>query len=186
MHQSRRQECGAGYPTCNVKTSWLGSRMKDTLPASPSQFISPGPRSGRCCTSSEPVLSHYKSEALQFNKEPYFLHLALCTEVEFCSGWFANWFMWVGLSPPVINGGNGDEDRKVCCVFAISQRLYLLHWIIQFPHDNPFFFFLFFLLDIFFIYIFNVIPFPSFLSENPLSPPTIAPQPTHSCLLALA
>ena len=28
-----------------------------------------------------------------------------------------------------------------------------------------------FLLDIFFIYISNVIPFPSFPSENPLSPP---------------
>jgi hypothetical protein len=28
-----------------------------------------------------------------------------------------------------------------------------------------------FLLDIFFIYILNIIPFPSFPSENPLSPP---------------
>ena len=32
-------------------------------------------------------------------------------------------------------------------------------------------FFFLFLLDIFFIYISNVIPFPSFPSENPLSPP---------------
>ena len=30
-----------------------------------------------------------------------------------------------------------------------------------------------FLLDIFFIYISNIIPFPSFPSENPLSSPTI-------------
>jgi hypothetical protein len=36
---------------------------------------------------------------------------------------------------------------------------------------------LLFLLDIFFIYISNVIPFPSFPSENP---PSLAPQPTHS------
>jgi hypothetical protein len=36
-----------------------------------------------------------------------------------------------------------------------------------------------FLLDIFFIYISNVIPFPSYPSKNPLSPPP-APQPTHS------
>jgi hypothetical protein len=44
-----------------------------------------------------------------------------------------------------------------------------------------------FLLDIFFIYISNVIPFPSFSSENPLSlPPLPAPQPTHSGFLALA
>jgi hypothetical protein len=44
-----------------------------------------------------------------------------------------------------------------------------------------------FLLDIFFIYISNAIPFPSFLSENPLYPPSPpAPQPTHSHFLALA
>jgi hypothetical protein len=51
------------------------------------------------------------------------------------------------------------------------------------------FFFFPFLLDIFFIYISNVISFPGFPSENPFphplphSPPH---QPTHSCLLALA
>ena len=38
-----------------------------------------------------------------------------------------------------------------------------------------------FLLDIFFIYISNAIPFPSFLFESPLYPP-----PTHSHFLALA
>jgi hypothetical protein len=44
-----------------------------------------------------------------------------------------------------------------------------------------FFFFWKFLLDIFFIYISNVIPFPGFPSKNPLSPPPPpAPQPTHS------
>jgi hypothetical protein len=43
-----------------------------------------------------------------------------------------------------------------------------------------------FLLDIFFIYISNVILFPSFPSENPLSsPPPPAPKPTHSYFLAL-
>jgi hypothetical protein len=36
-----------------------------------------------------------------------------------------------------------------------------------------------FLLDIFFIYISNVIPFPSFLSENPLSPIHSPCSPTH-------
>jgi hypothetical protein len=47
--------------------------------------------------------------------------------------------------------------------------------------------FFFFKLDIFFIYISNVIPFPGFPSENPLSsPPHPAQQPTHSCFLALA
>jgi hypothetical protein len=43
-----------------------------------------------------------------------------------------------------------------------------------------------FLWDVFFIYILNTIPFPSFLSGNPLYPPPPAPQPTHSqccCLL---
>ena len=40
---------------------------------------------------------------------------------------------------------------------------------------------IFLLLDIFFIYTSNVIPFPSFPSENPHPlPPPPAPQPTHS------
>ena len=40
---------------------------------------------------------------------------------------------------------------------------------------------LLFLLNIFFVYIPNVIPFPSFPSENPQSPHFFpAPQPTHS------
>jgi hypothetical protein len=44
-----------------------------------------------------------------------------------------------------------------------------------------------FLLDIFFIYILNVIPFPSFPSKNPLFPPSLpAHQPTYSHFLALA
>jgi hypothetical protein len=42
-----------------------------------------------------------------------------------------------------------------------------------------------FLLDIVFIYISNVIPFPGFPSENLISPPC-AHQPTHSHFLALA
>jgi hypothetical protein len=48
-----------------------------------------------------------------------------------------------------------------------------------------FFLFLKFWLDIFFIYISNVIPFPSFPSKNPVSSPP-APQHTHSHFLALA
>jgi hypothetical protein len=42
-----------------------------------------------------------------------------------------------------------------------------------------------FLLDIFFIYISNVIPFPGFPSKNSISP-HLAHQPTHSRFLALA
>jgi hypothetical protein len=39
----------------------------------------------------------------------------------------------------------------------------------------------------YFIYISNIIPFPSFLSKNPLSPPSSpAQQPTHFCFLVLA
>jgi hypothetical protein len=40
-----------------------------------------------------------------------------------------------------------------------------------------------FLLDIFFIYISNIILFPSFPSENPLSPPYYPCSPTHPLLL---
>ena len=44
-----------------------------------------------------------------------------------------------------------------------------------------------FLFDIFFTYISNAKPFPSFPSEDPLfTTPTPAPQPTHSFILALA
>jgi hypothetical protein len=39
--------------------------------------------------------------------------------------------------------------------------------------------FLIFLLDIFFIYISNAIPFPSFPSENPLSPPPSTCSPIY-------
>jgi hypothetical protein len=44
---------------------------------------------------------------------------------------------------------------------------------------NILFFLLFFKLNIFFIYISNVIPFSNLPSKNTLSPPP-APQPTHS------
>jgi hypothetical protein len=40
-----------------------------------------------------------------------------------------------------------------------------------------------FLLDIFFIYISNIIPFPGFPSENPLSLPFSPCSPTYSPLL---
>jgi hypothetical protein len=39
--------------------------------------------------------------------------------------------------------------------------------------ERTYLFFFFFELDIFIIYISNVIPFPSFPSENPLSPPPL-------------
>jgi hypothetical protein len=42
---------------------------------------------------------------------------------------------------------------------------------------------MFFLLDIFFIYILNVIPFPGFPSENSLSPSSCPYFPTHTLLL---
>jgi hypothetical protein len=45
------------------------------------------------------------------------------------------------------------------------------------------FFIIIFLLDIFFIYISNVIPFPNFLSKNPLSSPLFPCSPTHPLLL---
>jgi hypothetical protein len=54
------------------------------------------------------------------------------------------------------------------------------------------YYFFYFLLDILFIYISNVIPFPSFPSTNPLSHPPSprlyegAPPPTHSYLTTLA
>ena len=46
----------------------------------------------------------------------------------------------------------------------------------------------FLLLDTFFIYISNVIPFPGFPSKKPLYPlsPPLGHNPTHSCFLALA
>jgi hypothetical protein len=40
-----------------------------------------------------------------------------------------------------------------------------------------------FLLDIFFIYISNAIPFPSFLSQNPVYPPPSPCSPTHPLML---
>jgi hypothetical protein len=40
--------------------------------------------------------------------------------------------------------------------------------------------YIFFLLDIFFIYISNVIPFPGFPSKNALSPPSFLCSPTHT------
>jgi hypothetical protein len=50
--------------------------------------------------------------------------------------------------------------------------------------DREFSFSFFFLLNIFFIYISNVIPFPSFPSENPLSPSPFPYSPTHPLLLS--
>jgi hypothetical protein len=63
-----------------------------------------------------------------------------------------------------------------------------LHFHLEVSNFLTFFplFTLFSKLDIFFIYISNAVPFPSFPSENPLSSPHApAPQPTYSCFLAL-
>jgi hypothetical protein len=49
--------------------------------------------------------------------------------------------------------------------------------------EGSFHFYLFILLDIFFIYISNAIPFPCFLSENPLYPFPSPCSPTHPLLL---
>ena len=57
------------------------------------------------------------------------------------------------------------------------------------PTNYPFLFsiYFYFLLDIFFIYISNIIPFPSFLSENPLSPRSSPCSPSYPLpLLVLA
>jgi hypothetical protein len=59
-----------------------------------------------------------------------------------------------------------------------------------YSNSSPFFFKKFqlwqifsFFLDIFFVYILNVIPFPDFPSENPLSPSPSSCSPTHPLLL---
>jgi hypothetical protein len=62
----------------------------------------------------------------------------------------------------------------------------VLYYALFFFPFSPFTHF-FFLLDIFFIYISNAIPFLGFSSENPLSPPPLLTNtPPHSCFLALA
>jgi hypothetical protein len=58
-----------------------------------------------------------------------------------------------------------------------------IHFFSVFKECVLFFSFYFFVLDIFFIYISDVIPFPSFLSENPLCYPTPASWPWHSPIL---
>jgi hypothetical protein len=71
--------------------------------------------------------------------------------------------------------------------------MFLFPWNLKFsesriksidPVEDHWYTFQNFLLDIFFIYISNVIPLSSFPSENPLSLPP-AHQTTHSCFLAL-
>jgi hypothetical protein len=64
------------------------------------------------------------------------------------------------------------QQNAASCVCIQSVRLYLFKNI---------------LLDIFFIYISNVIPFPSFSSENPLSLPLSPCATTHKLpLLVMA
>jgi hypothetical protein len=70
----------------------------------------------------------------------------------------------------------------------LIQKMWFIYTIV-FPYISlrdffPISFFSFFFLDIFFINISNIIPFPSFPSENsPTLPPPPDHQHTHSCFL---
>jgi hypothetical protein len=57
-----------------------------------------------------------------------------------------------------------------------ESHIYRSFCFVLFPFLIPC---LFIFLDIFFIYTSNIIPFPSFPSENPLSPPLSPYSPTH-------
>jgi hypothetical protein len=63
----------------------------------------------------------------------------------------------------------GAEAGQQCVSVASENKFFFLKKI--------------FLLDIFFIYISNAIPFPSFLSKNPLYPFPFPCSPTHPLLL---
>jgi hypothetical protein len=71
-------------------------------------------------------------------------------------------------------------------ISPVSNHPSSLLLIIIFLKAGFLFSFLFFLLDIFFIYISNVIPIPGFPSEKHPLPSPSAHQPTHSSFLALA
>jgi hypothetical protein len=83
------------------------------------------------------------------------------------------------------------NTATVLFVFHFSEELEKLFFIFLMAFFLSFLSFFFFTnnpflkkkLDIFFIYILNVIPFPGFPSENPLPPDS---QPTHSRFLTLA
>jgi hypothetical protein len=81
-------------------------------------------------------------------------------------------------------------------VSQINSSLCKLLLVMAFYHSNrtklgygpwyiswSLFFLSFFIIDIFFIYISNVIPFPSLPSENPPSPPHSPCSPTYPLLL---
>ena len=69
-------------------------------------------------------------------------------------------------------------------LFCFSFFFFLIGYIFKSQHPTtPTLLFSYFLLDIFFIYISNVILFPGFPSENPLSHPPLACSLTHLLLL---
>jgi hypothetical protein len=66
-------------------------------------------------------------------------------------------------------------------IIVPKKEVLLISFFFSWQHKELYSKLKIFFLDIFFIYISNAIPFPSFSSENPLSPPLpSAPQPTHS------
>jgi hypothetical protein len=67
---------------------------------------------------------------------------------------------------------NQKQNKTKKCYLTSSSFIYLFVYLFIFI-------FLSLLLDIFFIYITNVIPFPGFPSKNPLSHPPSPCLPTH-------
>ena len=93
-----------------------------------------------------------------------------CECVFLCSASFSG---YVNVGFCRVQDGSGHENVHLCRVQDISG------------HGNVCVFVC--LVDIFFIYISNVILFPHFPSKNTISPPPPhAHKPTHCCFLALA
>ena len=91
-----------------------------------------------------------------------------------------------GISPRIAH--NGLSPHPSLCNFKNALQVDLMEVSFSFPFS-----FLNFLLDIFFIYISKVIPFPGFSSETPYPIPhtpasmTVLPHPpVHSCFPILA
>ena len=99
----------------------------------------------------------------------------------------------MGWDPGLSKKQQQAEQQPYCCLLPecrhkIHSCLKWLHsWLLQHKVWSCFCRVYFFKLDIFFIYISNVIPFPGFPSKNLLSsPPPPTHQPSHSCFLVLA